>query len=347
MDQSFEFYRRSTSRVVVGNGTEARLPALLAELGVDGAVVLHDETITTLAQRIGALVAARGLLALPDGEAKKGLATIGDLAVSLRRCGATRRTALVALGGGSTTDLVGLLATVFLRGVPFIACPTTTLAVCDAAIGGKNGVDHGGLKNELGTIRQPELILADTAWLATLPDPLWREGFVEVIKKAAVLDAANFARLERLVPQLAARSAEAATEAITMAIAMKLAVVQADETEQGRRTWLNFGHTLGHALESLADGQLRHGECVAIGMLAECRAAEVPPSITQRLTDVLHRLGVETTWPQRCRQPEAIWALAAQDKKATAGEVPMIVPRALGRGERALLRREAIAHAFA
>jgi 3-dehydroquinate synthetase len=346
MDQRFEFLRRSSCRVVVARGAATQLPALLAELDLDGVVVLHDATIGELAQQIAALVGARAALPLPDGEAKKTLPILGELAARLRQHGATRRTALLSLGGGSTSDLVGFLAAVFLRGVPFVACPTTTLAACDAAIGGKTGVDHGGLKNELGTIRQPDLVLTDTDWLTTLPDALWREGFVEVIKKAAVLDAANFAQLETLAPKLRQRVPEAAAATIAMAIAMKLTVVQADETERDRRAWLNFGHTLGHALESLADGALRHGECVARGMLAECRAAQVAQTITERLERALHSLGVDTAWPERFRQPDAIWALASKDKKAAAGNVPMIVPNALGHGERVTLARADLARAL-
>lgn len=347
MDQQFEFVQRRRSRIVVGRGTAVRLPALLGELGARDVIVLHDRAVAPLAARIGAAVAARTVLPLADGEAKKDLANVGQLAAALRRAGANRRTTLLGLGGGSTSDLVGFLAAVFLRGVPFVACPTTTLAICDAAIGGKNGVDHGGLKNELGTIRQPDLVVGDTDWLCTLPDPLWRDGFVEVAKKAAVLDAGNFVQLESLAPRLCTRDHDAAAAAIAMAVTMKLAVVQQDETERDRRAWLNFGHTLGHALESLAAGELRHGECVALGMLAECRAAQVDSAILQRLTAALQALGVATRWPERFARPDALWALATKDKKASADGVPMIVPRQLGHGERTLLTPVALARSLA
>jgi 3-dehydroquinate synthetase len=253
---------------------------------------------------------------------------------ALRQLGADRSTTLLALGGGSVTDFTGFLASIWLRGVRFVACPTTTLALCDASLGGKNGVDVDGRKNELGTVRQPDLIVGDTDWLASLPDALWCEGFVEVVKMAAVLEAEHFATLERLAPALRARDAHAATTAIEMAIAMKMTVVLADETERDRRRWLNFGHTIGHALETHARGALRHGECVAIGMLAECRAAgsSVPGEATQRITNVLQVLGAPTAFPRAFTDAEAMWSLAVQDKKARADVVPMIVPAALGNG---------------
>jgi 3-dehydroquinate synthetase len=320
MDRSFEFVRRSTSRIVVGSGVESLLPQLVGELQPDGVVVLHDAALPELAARI-----ARAL-----GEASKRLAIVGDLARSVRLAGASRGTVLVAVGGGTICDLVGMLAAVLLRGVPFVACPTTTLAMCDAALGGKNGVDHDGRKNELGTIRQPALIAADVDWLQKLPDELFREGLVEVVKKAAVLDAERFARLEQLAPLLAARDAGALIEAIDMAVAMKMAIVEADETEQDRRRFLNFGHTVGHALESSAGGRLRHGTCVALGMLVECRAAGVAPEIRARLAGLLATLGVPKAIPPQFAHASSLWRLARSDKKVVRGNVPMCVPKALG-----------------
>lgn len=347
MDCSFHFVRRDTSRFVVGDGVEAQLPTLLRELGNDAVVVLHDPAVAPIAERIAAAVGARTTLPIAGGETSKQLANVGSIATELRKLGATRRTALLALGGGTITDLVSFVAATFLRGVPFVACPTTTLALCDAALGGKNGVDHGGLKNELGTIRQPQLLVGDVAWLRTLPDALFREGFVEVVKKAAVLDAPHFARLEQLAPAIARRDAAATREAIEMAVAMKMAVVVADEHEGDRRRWLNFGHTIGHALESLADGALRHGECVALGMLAECRAAGVPAATTQRIAALLRELGAPTTFPPQFTAVDALWQRAQQDKKVRDGRVPMVVPTTLGAGTVENLTRETLARSLA
>ncbi len=347
MDRSFEFTRRAQSRVVVGAGVESRLPELLRELGAGpgAVVVVHDRTMATLADRVAERLGGAHCLAIPTGEAAKDLDQVEAATRALRQLGADRSSTLLALGGGSVTDFTGFLASIWLRGVRFVACPTTTLALCDASLGGKNGIDVEGRKNELGTVRQPDLVVGDTDWLATLPDALWCEGFVEVVKMAAVLDAAHFAVLERLALALRARDAGAAAKAIEMAIAMKMAVVLADETERDRRRWLNFGHTIGHALETHARGALRHGECVALGMLAECRAAAatVPNAVLERLTRLLQDLGAPTAWPRAFADVEALWSLARQDKKARADVVPMIVPAVVGNGVVVELTKERLA----
>lgn len=346
MDRRFDFPgRAATTRIVIAPGARARLPELLRALGAGDVVVVHDAALAGLAASLAAPLQAR-TLAVPAGEAAKDLRHVADVAEQLRRLGADRGTTLLGLGGGALTDFAGFLAAVWLRGVRFVACPTTTLAICDAAIGGKNGVDLGGRKNELGVVRQPDLVVGDVDWLSTLPDARWREGFVEAIKMAAVLDAAAFARLGALLPRLVARDAAAATTAIELAVAMKMAVVLADEHEHDRRRWLNFGHTIGHALESVAGGALRHGECVAIGMLAECRAAGAPPAVAAAIEQALAALAAPTRCPPPFADPERLWRFAAMDKKARGGDVPMIVPFGLGTGRAVPLTRDALARAL-
>lgn len=348
MDQPFSFASRTTSRVRIGTGVETELAAAVRDLGADDVVVLHDPAVAPLAARLAAAVSARAVLALPSGEACKQLEVVGRLTGDLLTAGASRGTTLLAVGGGSVSDVVGLLASVWMRGVPLVLCPTTTLALCDAALGGKNGVDHAGLKNLLGTVRQPDLVFGDVDWLVTLPDAPFREGLVEVVKKAAVLDRARFAELERLAPYLYARRAPAVLEAIEMAVAMKMAVVLADEHEQDRRRWLNAGHTIGHAIESLAAGALRHGQCVAMGLVAECRAAAdvVPAAVTTRLAALLRAIGVDPQVPAAFADARALWPFASRDKKARRGQVPMVVPSAIGEGVVVDLTPERLARAF-
>ena len=353
MDERFEFRTAAASRVRIGAGAETELPEAVRRLGADDAVVLFDPAVAGIGERIGRTLDARLVLPIADTatdvEATKRIEHVARLASELLRCGASRGTALVAVGGGSVSDLVGFLAAIWMRGVPLVVCPTTTLALCDAALGGKNGVDHDGIKNLLGTTKQPDLVLGDTAWLATLPDGPFREGFVEVVKKAAVLDRARFAELERLAPYLLARRAPAGAEAIALEGGEENAGVLGDRREHDRRRWLNAGHTIGHALESLAGGALRHGQCVAMGLVAECRAAAdvVPAAVTDRIDALLRAIGVPSRVPDELRDVDALWARAGKDKKVQQGRVPMVVPRAIGDGVVVELTRERLAHAFA
>ena len=332
MDRHFEFTQTQRQSVLIGPGTEARLPTLLQSMQPDGVVVIYDATLEDLALRIGGAVGAGTLLPVAEVQAAKRLAVVDELAEKLHTAEATRATVMIAVGGGSLTDLAGFAASIYLRGIRFVSCPTTTLAMCDAALGGKNGVDHCGLKNRLGTIRQPDAIVLDTNWLQTLPDEMYREGIVEVIKKASVLDAERFAELESIAPALHARDQDATMQAVTMAVDMKMAVVLADELESDRRRALNAGHTIGHAIESLGAGDIRHGHAVAMGMIAECKAANVDAAITQRIENLLHAIGVTTDIPAELRDSSKLWDIAKHDKKATRGHVPMYVATKLGKG---------------
>ena len=347
MDQTFSFSGASSSRVLLGPGATKRLPDVVDALQPHGVVVVHDEGLAATAAEVAAALGAASTLPVRGDDEGKQLTVVGELAEQLHGAGATRATVVVAVGGGTVTDLVGFVASIYLRGVPFVSCPTTTLAMCDAALGGKNGVDHCGLKNRLGTIRQPDAIVMDTDWLGTLPDELFCEGLVEVVKKAAVLDAARFVELEALAPALRARDTDATERAIAMAVAMKMAVVLADERERDRRRALNAGHTIGHAVESLAAGDLRHGAAVAMGLVAECRAADVDHAVTARIDALLRALGAATEIPPRLRDARELWERAQRDKKATRGDVPMYVPRALGAGEVVSLTPTSLAKALA
>ena len=346
MDLHFDLTQTQRVAVLVDAGIEARLPSLVQSLAPDGVVVVYDTALEGLAKRIGESLGARTILPVQAGESAKRLTVVGQLAERLHAAKATRATVMVAVGGGTLTDLAGFVASIYLRGIPFVSCPTTTLAMCDAALGGKNGVDHCGLKNRLGTIRQPNAIVMDTEWLHTLPDEMFREGIVEVIKKAAVLDAARFAELEALAPALLKRDATATMKTVAMAVDMKMQVVIEDEREGDRRRALNAGHTIGHAIEALAAGSVRHGHAVAMGMIAECRAANVDEAITKRIADLLQAIGVETKTPAHLTDAAKLWDLARQDKKAMRGQVPMYVPVTLGTGAIVDLTAESLAYAM-
>jgi 3-dehydroquinate synthetase len=343
-ERSYQIEDRQTSTVVVGHGARTELPRRVAELQPDGVFLVHDTAVADAAEEVARLVDARVSIPVAGGERAKDVAVLTQLAARLVAERASRRSLLVALGGGSLCDLVGFLGAIHLRGVATFLCPTTTLAACDAALGGKCGIDFAGLKNVLGVTRQSALVLCDTHWFETLPDELFREGLAEVVKMAAVLDAAAFERLERLASRLVAREPAALDEALEMAVDLKMSVVVADPFERDRRRWLNHGHTIGHALESAAGLALRHGQAVALGMVAECRAADSP--VVERVAALLAALGLPTEVPASLRDVSRLWPLVLSDKKASAGRVPMIVPVELGRGVVVELTPERLARAL-
>jgi 3-dehydroquinate synthase len=211
-------------------------------------------------------------IVLDAGEKYKVQSTIDSVVLQLIHIGADRQTTLLGVGGGVVTDIVGYVASIFMRGIPFGFVPTSLLAMVDASIGGKNGIDVGLYKNMVGTINQPRFVLYDASFLETLPEKEWRNGFAEIIKHACIKDAGLFEQLE--ASSLASYKSDPVLlqELIKRNVLIKTEVVQADEFENGERRLLNFGHTLAHAIETQYD--LMHGEAVAIGMVFASRLSE-------------------------------------------------------------------------
>lgn len=206
------------------------------------------------------------------GEENKTPATAGQVIEQLITMGAGRDTMLVGVGGGVVTDIAGYVAAVYMRGISFGFVPTSILAMTDAAIGGKNGVDVGVYKNMVGTIRQPDFIFYDYSFLKTLPVSEWVNGFAEVIKHACIKDAVLFSMLERYTLHEYQSDPTLVAELIERNVDIKASVVSADEFETGDRKLLNFGHTIGHAIENLH--HIPHGHAVSIGMVAACNLSE-------------------------------------------------------------------------
>ena len=206
------------------------------------------------------------------GEENKTQATAGQVIEQLITMGAGRDTMLVGVGGGVVTDIAGYVAAVYMRGISFGFVPTSILAMTDAAIGGKNGVDVGVYKNMVGTIRQPDFIFYDYSFLKTLPVSEWVNGFAEVIKHACIKDAVLFSMLERYTLHEYQSDPTLVAELIERNVDIKASVVSADEFEAGERKLLNFGHTIGHAIENLH--HIPHGHAVSIGMVAACNLSE-------------------------------------------------------------------------
>jgi len=284
-------------------------------------------------------------LDVPDGERSKSLAQAGRLWDQLLAAGADRGSAIVALGGGVVGDLAGFVAATLLRGVAVVQVPTSLLAMVDSSVGGKTGVNVARGKNLVGAFHQPRLVWIDAVTLRTLPPRQLRAGLAEVVKHAAIRDAGLFAALEAEGEGLlAARAPERFVPLLERNCAIKAAVVAADERESGLRMHLNFGHTLGHAVEALARYRgVLHGEAVAIGMAFAARRSEAlglaEPGTAARLVALLERLGLPTELPAHPRR--AYLAALSVDKKKRDGRIQFVALRAIGRAETVpLLPRE-------
>ena len=301
------------------------------------AFVVADRGVVDL--RFGPLAASLGtagldavLLTVPAGEAAKSLQVYGTLLHQLATQEAHRDDVVVALGGGSVGDLAGFVASTYMRGLPFVQAPTTLLAQVDASIGGKTAVNLPEGKNLVGTFAQPRAVLADVEPLTSLTERDFRSGLAEVAKYALTLDLELLASLESDPAPVLARTPEALEELVARCVRAKARTVAADELDTGARLVLNYGHTLGHALERLDGFEGRtHGEAVAVGMAFAARLAErrgmASPGLTGRTTRLLSSLGLEVDGPL----PAADEVLAAfrVDKKFH-GAVRFVLLRGVG-----------------
>ena len=274
-----------------------------------------------------ALFAKWNTIVLRSGEEYKVQATVDALIGQLISLKADRSTTLVGVGGGVITDLVGYTAAVYMRGIRFGFVPTTLLAMVDASIGGKNGVDVGVYKNLAGTIRQPSFLLYDVSMLSTLPQAEWQNGFAEIIKHAAILDAALFATLEKRTLQYFQKNTKALHALITRNARLKIKVVQQDEHEQRHRKLLNFGHTLGHALEN--QYELSHGQAIALGMMAAAQLSAHYLGFTDasRIEASLLRYGLPT---QAQYNKKKVLSVLRMDKKKQAGQIGYVLLKKIG-----------------
>lgn len=276
-------------------------------------------------------------LLLADGEQYKSIDSATQIWQALAELGAQRNACLIALGGGVIGDLGGYAAACWMRGIDFIQIPTTLLAMVDSSVGGKTAVNLPQGKNLIGAFWQPRLVLADTTTLNTLPERQYRAGLAEVVKYAAIVDPVFFDWLEAHADALTARDPGAVAVAVQRSCEHKAAIVARDEREQGERAWLNFGHTYGHALETIGRYQtLLHGEAIAIGMLMAARLSAAlgmsDARDSERLRTLLLRLGLPTARPAEA-SPERMVALMRLDKKTLSDRLRLILWRGIGRAE--------------
>jgi 3-dehydroquinate synthase len=280
------------------------------------------------AVRLSRMLHATGVradvFAFAAGEERKSRETWGLVCDAMLEAGIGRDAAVIAFGGGVPGDLGGFVAATYMRGLPLVQVPTTLLAMIDASVGGKTGVNTPAGKNLVGAFHNPRGVLVDPDLLATLPAAHLRAGLAEAVKHGAIADSSYLDWIEASTDALLAGDPETLTRLIVRSVEIKAEVVAADEREAGRRKLLNFGHTLGHAVEALSGYALLHGEAVAIGMVEEARLGErigvTAAGTAQHLRQVLSRLGLPTTVPLDFRAEDLVpWTRS--DKKNAAGRV--------------------------
>ena len=269
---------------------------------------------------------------MPAGEKHKTIDTVSRLYDQLLRAGIERSTPILALGGGVIGDTVGFVAATVLRGVPLVQIPTTLLAMVDASVGGKTGVNHPVGKNLIGAFHQPIAVLIDPTVLKTLPPRELRSGLAECIKHDIIRDADGFANLEQNIHRALALDMDYLTDLIAHNVAIKAKVVESDPFEKGERAHLNFGHTFGHAIENVSGYSYAHGECVALGMVAASRLAVSLKMLDQNSADRIARLIAKAGLPTsglKLSIDEVTKAMLF-DKKMKAGKVRFILPDRIG-----------------
>jgi 3-dehydroquinate synthase len=306
--------------------------------------VITDETVRPLyADRVAASLGGRvDVLAVPPGEREKTRARWAELTDAMLAAGCGRDAGVVALGGGVVGDLGGFVAATYMRGIPIVQVPTTLLAMIDASVGGKTGVDTPAGKNLVGAFHDPAAVVADPEVLGTLPERELRAGLAEAIKHGIVADAQYLERTLADLPAitgtgpsaLGPRRGPVLERLIARSVEIKADVVRRDARESGVRKVLNFGHTVGHAVETLSGWTLLHGEAVAIGMVAESALAErigvAERGTRDRVRAAVVRAGLPASIP-RAIAAEAIVSATRGDKKARGGSAEYALPAAVGR----------------
>jgi 3-dehydroquinate synthase len=276
------------------------------------------------------------LITLPAGETAKSMKTVVAAYDRLAAHRLERRSFIVALGGGVVGDVAGFLAATYLRGIAFVQVPTTLLAQVDSSVGGKVGVNLKAGKNLVGSFYQPRLVLCDLDVMKTLPAREFRAGLAEVIKYGIIYDAGLFRKLEQKLPALLRREPKALAAVVARCCEIKAEVVGEDETEGGLRAILNFGHTIGHALEAISGyGHYLHGEAISIGQVAAAAISAcitgLPPKDVERIRNLFQRAGLPVAAeldPARRRQ---LFAAMQLDKKASGGDVKFVLAEKIGK----------------
>jgi 3-dehydroquinate synthase len=317
---------RETGELARAAGLKPGSAALIADTIVAG--LFAD----TLIKSLSAAGFTPSLIEFPAGEPSKSSEVLGKLYDQLAAARLDRSSTIFALGGGVTGDLAGFAAATFLRGIPLAQLPTTLTAQVDSSLGGKTGINHRTAKNLIGAIHQPRMIVADIAVLESLPNREFREGLGEVIKYGAIMDAPMLAELEETLPAILRREPRQLQAIIAKSLRHKADVVQSDARESGRRKILNFGHTLGHALEASAGyGAYLHGEAVAIGMVAAAGLSRIHAGLGEaeerRLVRLIEMAGLPTEIPPRLSPERLLDAMKLDKKRVDEGVEFVLIDR--------------------
>ena len=322
----------------ISNDFSAR-PAALREAGIEGhriCIVADSQVAPLYADEVKALcsqvASAVCVWEFPAGEENKNLDTVRHLYEYLIRQHFDRKDTLVALGGGVTGDLTGFTAATYLRGISFVQIPTSLLAQVDSSIGGKTGVDFDAYKNMVGAFHMPKLVYINLRTLKTLPDQQFYAGMGEVIKHGFIKDRAYLDQLIAQADQILAREPDILSAVIGRSCEIKREVVENDPFEQGDRALLNFGHTLGHAIEKLKDFQMLHGECVSVGSVAAAwlswQRGNISEADYETVREATRRYHLPLTISGLA--PEAILQATKSDKKMESGTIRFVLLRSLG-----------------
>jgi 3-dehydroquinate synthase len=330
--------------ILIGENLLARLGAECSRLKLGRrCAIISDRNVAPRYGKVGQRsLAGAGfdpvLIIVPAGETAKSLKTVHACYDQLVAHRLERKSFIVALGGGVVGDLAGFVAATYLRGVDFVQVPTTLLAQVDSSVGGKVGVNLKAGKNLVGAFYQPRLVLCDLNTLKTLPPREYRAGIAEVIKYGIIYDARLFKELECGLPELLKRDPKTLAEVVARCCRIKAAIVSQDETENGRRAILNFGHTIGHALEAISGyGKYLHGEAIAIGQVAAAnlstRLLGLPRFDAERIKSLFLRAGLPTDVELSTAQRLRLFSAMMLDKKVKGGEINFVFARRIGRVE--------------
>ena len=325
--------------IVLGNSAEW-IDLLLEKLANRSALIVTDENVDAAGhlEKLETLLAQHNYtdfqsLILPAGEEHKSLATVELIAKAAVAAGLDRKSCMIALSGGVVGDLTGFTAAIYMRGIEFIQLPTTLLAAVDSSVGGKTGADLAEGKNLIGAFHQPQMVALDMQTLTTLPEAEYRNGLAEVVKYGVIMDKDFFDLLVANTGKLNSFAPDFYAKIIIRSCECKAEVVAGDEREQGRRAILNYGHTVGHAVEKLSNFTLPHGKAVAIGMAAAARLAVMmdlcDKTVETIQNQLLAKLKLPVNLPVASNIDDIVQAMKS-DKKNTAGGITMVLPVSIG-----------------